>query len=529
MASRLSSVRSADAQIPVRHPTRSADRADPIGGCREVDARPPEGKGGSPVSDRATLPATRPATFRRSSRRAVSTGRSIAASALSWVGDYVARAAVTALVYQRTDSVIALRGGLRDQLPALAARRTGAGRAGRAVPVPHGHDPLRPVRAGADGAGRASRTCRRRWCSPCCSSRPAQPAVRGGPLGTAAARSSPGDRYVSALAAARHHRPARPGGRLPVSARRSPAIDPGCALLLNAATFGVSALLLAVGVRTARTPALTAPSARTSCGRPPRASGWSSRTPVLRAIAVLVFGAVLFAVVPEGLAAAWAGRPRAGDPTRLGPGASSWSPCRSASSSAARGHAGWSRPHAAPPADPAVRGLRTRWPWCPPCSIRLRLGGGPARRLLRVAVGGTAAGHQRPVRPGAADGVPGPGVRRDAERRAASRAARCWSPARWPSASRCRRWSGLWSAAGVVLMAVCATWPAQRRSPTRSSRPPGRRRPARRHTAHASGEAPADPADAPAPTAVARRRAPAAHRRRAGRLTAAHGIGHRRR
>ncbi|MEU8424591.1 MFS transporter [Micromonospora sp. NPDC048835] len=83
------------------------------------------------------------------------------------------------------------------------------------------------------------------------------------------------------------------------------AIDPGVALLFNAATFGLSALLVRFGVR--NRPPVTNPAHRSHLLRETRQGfGMVFRTPVLRAIAVLVFCAMLFSIVPEGLAAAWA-------------------------------------------------------------------------------------------------------------------------------------------------------------------------------------------------------------------------------
>ncbi|MGC4759915.1 MFS transporter [Micromonospora trifolii] len=83
------------------------------------------------------------------------------------------------------------------------------------------------------------------------------------------------------------------------------AIDPEAALLFNAATFGFSALLVRLGVR--NRPAVMNPAHRSHLLRETR-QGFDIvfRTPVLRAIAVLVFSAMLFSIVPEGLAAAWA-------------------------------------------------------------------------------------------------------------------------------------------------------------------------------------------------------------------------------
>ncbi|MET8090356.1 MFS transporter [Micromonospora sp. NPDC005220] len=83
------------------------------------------------------------------------------------------------------------------------------------------------------------------------------------------------------------------------------AIDPAVALLFNAATFGLSALLVRLGVRDR--PPVMSPAHRSHLLRETHQGfGIVFRTPVLRAIAVLVFSAMLFSIVPEGLAAAWA-------------------------------------------------------------------------------------------------------------------------------------------------------------------------------------------------------------------------------
>lgn len=82
-------------------------------------------------------------------------------------------------------------------------------------------------------------------------------------------------------------------------------VNPSAALLLNAGALAMSALLVRFGVRD-RPPAMDS-SHRSHLLRETAAGfGLIFRTPVLRAIAVLVFSAVLFSIVPEGLAAAWA-------------------------------------------------------------------------------------------------------------------------------------------------------------------------------------------------------------------------------
>ncbi|MEO3779740.1 MFS transporter [Micromonospora sp. B11E3] len=83
------------------------------------------------------------------------------------------------------------------------------------------------------------------------------------------------------------------------------AVNPTAALLINAATFAVSAALVRFGVRD-RPPAMSAAHRSHLL----RETGEGFRivfgTPVLRAIALLVFSSMLFSIVPEGLAAAWA-------------------------------------------------------------------------------------------------------------------------------------------------------------------------------------------------------------------------------
>jgi MFS family permease len=93
--------------------------------------------------------------------------------------------------------------------------------------------------------------------------------------------------------------------------------SPRLALLIDAATFAASAAAIRLGVRWR--PAVAQPSQRTHLVRE-AAEGFSVvfRTPALRAIAVLILASVLFAAPPEGLAAVWAGRLEADDPARRG-------------------------------------------------------------------------------------------------------------------------------------------------------------------------------------------------------------------
>ncbi|MEU5938600.1 MFS transporter [Micromonospora sp. NPDC047548] len=83
------------------------------------------------------------------------------------------------------------------------------------------------------------------------------------------------------------------------------AVNPPAALLINAATFAVSAALTRFGVRD-RQPAMAAAHRSHLLRETGQGFQIVFGTPVLRAIAVLVFSAMLFSIIPEGLAAAWA-------------------------------------------------------------------------------------------------------------------------------------------------------------------------------------------------------------------------------
>ncbi len=84
------------------------------------------------------------------------------------------------------------------------------------------------------------------------------------------------------------------------------AYSPRTAVLFDAATFGVSAGIVALWVRPRE--AALRPERRTHLLRE-TGEGFSVvfGRPVLRSIAIVVFAGLLFAVVPEGLGAAWAG------------------------------------------------------------------------------------------------------------------------------------------------------------------------------------------------------------------------------
>jgi MFS family permease len=256
---------------------------------------------GPPVSDKTT-DRERPATF----REVFSAGefRGVyAAGVLSWIGDYLAKAAVTAMVLNQTHSVaISAAAFAIGYLPWVLGGPVLAALAER---YPH-----RRVMVAAD-LSRAVLI--------------ALVAIPGLPtvaifallfctaLGTPpfdAARSAlmprilTGDRYVAALTIQNvTMQAAQFVGYL--GGAGLGRVHPKSALLIDSATFLLSALLLRTAVASHR-PGL-APEHRTHLLRE-TAGGFALvfRTSVLRAIAVLVFALMLFTTVPEGLAAGWA-------------------------------------------------------------------------------------------------------------------------------------------------------------------------------------------------------------------------------
>jgi MFS family permease len=244
----------------------------------------------------------RPATFREvfgsTEYRAL-----YSAAAFSWFGDYLARAAVTALVYQSTQSVAASAAAFATSYlpwvvggPLLAAVAERYRSRGVMVTC----DMIRMVLI-------------------------ALVAVRGMPIPlmilllflvalanppAQAARSAvmplvlTGDRLVLGLSLNQSTAQAAQVIGYLAGAALAP-FYPRLALLIDAVTFAASAVILRLGLRD-RPPALPL-AQRTHLVRE-TAEGFQlvfgSR--VLRAIAVIVFAAMLFAIVPEGLAAAWA-------------------------------------------------------------------------------------------------------------------------------------------------------------------------------------------------------------------------------
>ncbi len=228
-----------------------------------------------------------------------------AAAMLSWIGDYLAKAAVTALVYHRTHSVIISAATFAISFapwilggPILAAFAE--------------RYPYRSVMVICD-------LCRATLVAIIALPGMPVPAMLVLLLSTAmlnppfeAARSAllprllEGDRYVVAtVMQSVTGQAAQLAGYLLGAGLAG--YHPHLALLMDAGTFAISAACIGLGIGSYR-PGLER-SQRTHLLRE-TAEGFNVvfRTDVLRAIAILIFTLMLFTTVPEGLAAAWAGK-----------------------------------------------------------------------------------------------------------------------------------------------------------------------------------------------------------------------------
>jgi MFS family permease len=253
------------------------------------------------VSDE-TRPADRPATFREvfSGReyRAVYT-----ASTLSWVGDYLARAAITVLVYQRTDSVAWSAAAFAvSYLPWLIG--------GPLLATVAERYPYRTVMVVSDLVRMVLILLL---------------VIPGLPVGvmlvlvfvttlasppSQAARSAlmplilAGDRLVVGISINNSTGQAAQVVGYAAGAGIA-AFSPRLAIAIDAVTFLASAAIIRFGV--AHRPAAMTAAHRSHLLRE-TAEGFRIvfGTRVLRAVAIIVFAASLFVIVPEGLAAAWA-------------------------------------------------------------------------------------------------------------------------------------------------------------------------------------------------------------------------------
>lgn len=94
-------------------------------------------------------------------------------------------------------------------------------------------------------------------------------------------------------------------------------IDPAVALTINAAIYAFTALIVRLGVRH-RAPAMRTEQRSDLLRETAEGFRVVFGTPTLRAIAIVVFASMLFSIVPEGLAIAWAEELAADDPARRG-------------------------------------------------------------------------------------------------------------------------------------------------------------------------------------------------------------------
>ena len=249
-----------------------------------------------------TRPSNRPATFRevfgQREYRAV-----LAASALSWLGDYISKAAVTVIVYQESKSVALSAAAFAiSYLPWLVGGPLLATLAERY--------PYRNVMVVCDLTRMALISL---------IVIPGLPvpvmlvilfvATLANPP-SQAARSAlmplilPGDKLVVGLGLNNSTGQAAQVAGYAIGAGIA-AFNPRAAIVLDATTFLASALLIWFGTRH-RPPAMRSDDRSNLF----RETGEGFRlvfgSGVLRGVALLVFSAMLFSIVPEGLAAAWA-------------------------------------------------------------------------------------------------------------------------------------------------------------------------------------------------------------------------------
>lgn len=252
------------------------------------------------LTERARGGEERPATFRdvlgASEFRAI-----YAASALSWAGDYIARAAITVLVFQTTESVTASAAAFAiSYAPWLLGGSLLVSLADRI--------PYRTVMIFCDLV---------RMCIMAAVALPDLPlalvlllllasALFSPPFDAARSATIPsilrGDRYVVGIGLlTATSQPIQVAGYF--AGASLAAVYPHEALLVNAGTFAASAVLVRFGVR-------RRPSSGSTGSHLLRDTVDGFRlvfqTAVLRAPVLLVLCGSLFAIVPEALAAAWA-------------------------------------------------------------------------------------------------------------------------------------------------------------------------------------------------------------------------------
>jgi MFS family permease len=225
------------------------------------------------------------------------------ASALSWVGDYLARAAVTALVFTVTDSVFLSAASFAvSYLPGLTF---GPPLAALAERYPHRQvmitcDVIRAVLISLVAIPRLPVPVILLLLFATALLSPAFDASRSSLL----PRILEGDKYVVGLAAQTTTTNLATIFGYVVGGALAP-FHPHLALLIDAGTFLGSAAILAAGIKPRVIITTAAQRARLITET---VAGFRLvlQSPVLRPIFAIVFFGAMFAVVPEGLAAAWA-------------------------------------------------------------------------------------------------------------------------------------------------------------------------------------------------------------------------------
>lgn len=262
-------------------------------------ANDPEG----PTPDQKATESDQQITFR--SLFALGEFRAVYTSSLvSWLGDYLTRAAVTVLIYEQTRSVLlsAISFAL-GYLPWITV--------GPVLSALADRYPYRRVMIGADVyrmaltallliPGLPSAVVLIVVLLASLGGPPAQ-AARSAQLPLVVGR----DRLALALATLNTTgQTAQVAGYL-VGAGLAVSLSPRLALGLDVATFALSALVITLGVKWR--PAAVAPERRSHLLRE-TAEGFQLvfGRPVLRSIAIVVFTTIAFSVVPESLAASWA-------------------------------------------------------------------------------------------------------------------------------------------------------------------------------------------------------------------------------
>jgi MFS family permease len=263
----------------------------------DTPAAPPADQAG------AVTGGDRPATFR--DVFALGEYRAVYLALLvNWLGDYLARAAITVLVYQQTESVLLAAASFAiSYLPWIVGGPLLAALAER---YPYRRvmivcDVLRMIMVGLVAIPGLPVSAVLALAFLGMLTSPPTQAARSALLPLLLGR----ERVVVALAInATTVQAAQVIGYL-VGATVAAAASPRLAIAGVALTFGLSALILAAGVRSR--PAARSPGQRSHLlGETAEGFRMVFGNRVLRPIAVLVFTLTMFAIVPEGLAAGWA-------------------------------------------------------------------------------------------------------------------------------------------------------------------------------------------------------------------------------